>query len=281
MLSKKLYSNSKRKALSKIKVGVIGAGGRMGKAIIQVLSLSKKSELSAAVVREGAVYAGFDSGNHAGIKETGILLSTDLQKACESSDVLIDFSTHTGFESILNSALSNKKPLVIGTTGLTDSDKALIQSAATSIPIVFSPNMSVGVNLLFKLTEIAAKVLDEDFDVEVLDIHHRHKKDAPSGTAMYLKEVLLNATKRSEENVIYGRHGMYSERDQKEIAMHTMRAGEVVGEHTVYFLSPEERIEITHKAQDRKTFATGAVKAAEFLHGKSKGLYNMFDVLGI
>ncbi|PJZ85168.1 4-hydroxy-tetrahydrodipicolinate reductase [Leptospira harrisiae] len=267
--------------MSKIKVGIVGAGGRMGKAIIQVLSLSKKSELSAAVVREGAVYAGFDSGNHAGIKETGILLSSDLQKACESSDVLIDFSTHTGFETILNVALANKKPLVIGTTGLTDSDKSLIQSAATSIPIVFSPNMSVGVNLLFKLTEIAAKVLDEDFDVEVLDIHHRHKKDAPSGTAMYLKEVLLNATKRSEENVIYGRHGMYSERDQKEIAMHTMRAGEVVGEHTVYFLSPEERIEITHKAQDRKTFATGAVKAAEFLHGKSKGLYNMFDVLGI
>ncbi|EMY60417.1 4-hydroxy-tetrahydrodipicolinate reductase [Leptospira terpstrae] len=267
--------------MSKIKVGVIGAGGRMGKAIIQVLSLSKKSELSAAIVREGAIYAGFDSGNHAGIKETGILLSTDLQKACETSDVLIDFSTHTGFESILNSALANKKPLVIGTTGLTDSDKSLIQSAANSIPIVFSPNMSVGVNLLFKLTEIAAKVLDEDFDVEVLDIHHRHKKDAPSGTAMYLKEVLLNATKRSENNVIYGRHGMYPERDQKEIAMHTMRAGEVVGEHTVYFLSSEERIEITHKAQDRKTFATGAVKAAEFLYGKSKGLYNMFDVLGI
>ncbi|MCW7461700.1 4-hydroxy-tetrahydrodipicolinate reductase [Leptospira sp. 3 VSF25] len=253
----------------------------MGKAIIQVLSLSKKSVLSAAVVREGAIYAGFDSGNHAGIKETGILLSSDLQKANEDSDVLIDFSTHTGFESILNTALKNHKPLVIGTTGLTDSDKTLIKSASETIPIVFSPNMSVGVNLLFKLTEIAAKVLHEDFDIEVLDIHHRHKKDAPSGTAMYLKEVLLEASKRSEENVIYGRHGMYPERDQKEIAMHTMRAGEVVGEHTVYFFSPEERIEITHRAQDRKTFASGAVKAAEFLHGKSKGLYNMFDVLGI
>ncbi|MCW7464747.1 4-hydroxy-tetrahydrodipicolinate reductase [Leptospira levettii] len=253
----------------------------MGKAIIQVLSISKKSVLSAAVVREGAIYAGFDSGNHAGIKETGILLSSDLQKANEDSDVLIDFSTHTGFESILNTALKNHKPLVIGTTGLTDSDKTLIKSASETIPIVFSPNMSVGVNLLFKLTEIAAKVLHEDFDIEVLDIHHRHKKDAPSGTAMYLKEVLLEASKRNEENVIYGRHGMYPERDQKEIAMHTMRAGEVVGEHTVYFFSPEERIEITHRAQDRKTFASGAVKAAEFLYGKSKGLYNMFDVLGI
>lgn len=267
--------------MSKIKVGVIGAGGRMGKAIIQVLSISKKSVLSAAVVREGAIYAGFDSGNHAGIKETGILLSSDLQKANEDSDVLIDFSTHTGFESILNTALKNHKPLVIGTTGLTDSDKTLIKSASETIPIVFSPNMSVGVNLLFKLTEIAAKVLHEDFDIEVLDIHHRHKKDAPSGTAMYLKEVLLETSKRNEENVIYGRHGMYPERDQKEIAMHTMRAGEVVGEHTVYFFSPEERIEITHRAQDRKTFASGAVKAAEFLYGKSKGLYNMFDVLGI
>ncbi|MCW7505028.1 4-hydroxy-tetrahydrodipicolinate reductase [Leptospira sp. 1 VSF14] len=253
----------------------------MGKAIIQVLSLSKKSVLSAAVVREGAIYAGFDSGNHAGIKETGILLSSDLQKANEDSDVLIDFSTHTGFESTLNTALKNHKPLVIGTTGLTDSDKTLIKSASETIPIVFSPNMSVGVNLLFKLTEIAAKVLHEDFDIEVLDIHHRHKKDSPSGTAMYLKEVLLEASNRNEENVIYGRHGMYPERDQKEIAMHTMRAGEVVGEHTVYFFSPEERIEITHRAQDRKTFASGAVKAAEFLHGKSKGLYNMFDVLGI
>ncbi|MDF3819972.1 4-hydroxy-tetrahydrodipicolinate reductase [Leptospira sp. 96542] len=267
--------------MSKIKIGVIGAGGRMGKAIVQVLSQSKKSELVAAVVRDGAVYSGFDSGIHSGVKETGILLSSDLESAIGSSDVLIDFSTHISFENNLTAALKSGKPIVIGTTGLTDSDKNKIIETSKEIPIVFSPNMSVGVNLLFKLTEIAAKVLANDFDVEVLDIHHRHKKDSPSGTAMYLKEVLLQSMKRTDNNVIYGRHGMYPERDQKEIAMHTMRAGEVVGEHTVYFFSPEERIEIAHKAQDRKTFALGAVKAAEFLHGKSKGLYNMFDVLGI
>lgn len=267
--------------MSKFKIGLIGANGRMGKAIIQVLSHSARSALSAAIVKSGSVYTGFDSGIHSGIKETGILFSPDLLGACNDSDVLIDFSSHTSFSENLSVAVAKKKPIVIGTTGLKESEKALIQNASTEIPIVFSPNMSIGVNLLFKLTEIAAKVLQDSFDVEVLDIHHRHKKDSPSGTAQHLKEVLLQSLARKEDNVIYGRHGMYPERDLKEIAIHTMRAGEVIGEHTVMFFSPEERIEIAHKAQDRKTFAVGAVKAAEFLQGKSKGLYNMFDVLGI
>lgn len=267
--------------MSKLKIGLIGANGRMGKAIIQVLAQSQKSSLSSATVKAGSIYIGFDSGIHSGIKETGVIFDSDLVAACKGSDVLIDFSSHTGFSENLSIAVAEKKPIVIGTTGLTEAEKMEIQTASTQIPIVFSPNMSVGVNLLFKLTEIAAKVLQEDFDVEVLDIHHRHKKDAPSGTAQHLKEVLLRAFDRKEENVIYGRHGMYPERDPKEIAIHTMRAGEVIGDHTVFFLSPEERIEISHKAQDRKTFAVGAVKAAEFLSDKSKGLYNMFDVLGI
>ncbi|MDZ4727692.1 MAG: 4-hydroxy-tetrahydrodipicolinate reductase [Leptospira sp.] len=267
--------------MSKLKIGLIGANGRMGKAIIQVLSSSNKSTLGAAIVKEGSVYLGFDSGIHSGIKETGIIFSSDLSKGCKDSDILIDFSSHAGFADNIAMAVSEKKPIVIGTTGFTDTEKLIIQDAATKIPIVFSPNMSVGVNLLFKLTEIAAKVLQDGFDIEVLDIHHRHKKDSPSGTAQHLKEVLLKSLGRKEENVIYGRHGMYPEREQKEIAIHTMRAGEVIGDHTVFFLSPEERIEISHKAQDRKTFAVGAVKAAEFLKDKTKGLYNMFDVLGI
>jgi 4-hydroxy-tetrahydrodipicolinate reductase len=269
------------RALSKLKIGLIGANGRMGKAIIQVLATSPKSMLSSAIVKEGSVYIGFDSGIHSGIKETAIIFSSDLTQGCHDSDVLIDFSSHTSFSDNLNIAVLQKKPIVIGTTGLTESEKTQIQIASTKIPIVFSPNMSIGVNLLFKLTEIAAKVLQDGFDVEVLDIHHRHKKDSPSGTAQHLKDVLLKALERKEENVIYGRHGMYPERDPREVAIHTMRAGEVIGEHTVFFLSPEERIEISHKAQDRKTFAVGAVKAAEFLVGKSNGLYNMFDVLGI
>lgn len=267
--------------MSKLRIGMVGAGGRMGKAIIQVLANSKFSELSTAVVREGSVFLGFDSGIHAGIKETQIPFTSNMHEAAKKTDVFIDFSTHTSFLSNLEIAVTNKKPIVIGTTGLGESDKQKIRDAANEIPIVFSPNMSIGVNLLFKLTEIAAKVLSDDFDVEVLDIHHRHKKDSPSGTAVHLKEVLLKALDRKDSNVIYGRHGMYPERDKKEIAMHTMRAGEVVGEHTVYFFSPEERIEIAHKAGDRKTFALGSVKAAEFLADKKKGLYNMFDVLGL
>lgn len=267
--------------MSKLKIGLIGANGRMGKAIIQVLSQSQKSILSSATVRSESVYIGFDSGIHSGIKETGVIFASDLTSACKKSDVLIDFSSHTSFTENLSFAVTEKKPIVIGTTGLTESEKSQIESASTQIPIVFSPNMSIGVNLLFKLTEIAAKVLQDGFDVEVLDIHHRHKKDSPSGTAQHLKDVLLRSLDRKENNVIYGRHGMYPERDAKEIAIHTMRAGEVIGDHTVFFFSPEERIEISHKAQDRKTFAVGAVKAAEFLADKTKGLYNMFDVLGI
>ncbi|GBF50622.1 dihydrodipicolinate reductase [Leptospira ryugenii] len=267
--------------MSKIKIGLIGANGRMGKAIIQVLAASNRSTLSASVVKKDSVFVGLDSGIHSGLKENQILFHSDLAKACDASDILIDFSSHSAFTENLQTAAQYKKPIVIGTTGLTDVDRNLIKDLSMQIPIVFSPNMSIGVNLLFKLTEIAAKVLDEGFDIEVLDIHHRHKKDAPSGTAQHLKEILLKSLDRNEKNVIYGRHGMYPERDSKEIAMHTMRAGEVIGDHTVYFLSAEERIEISHKAQDRKTFAVGAVKAAEFLKDKSKGLYNMFDVLGI
>jgi len=141
--------------------------------------------------------------------------------------------------------------------------------------------MSVGVNLLFKLTELAAKVLRDDFDIEILDIHHKHKKDAPSGTAQRIKEVLLQTLGRSESQVIYGRQGMYPERSSQEIAVHTMRGGEVIGDHTVFFLGAEERIEISHKASDRKTFAVGAVRAGEFVSQQKKGLFDMFDVLGI
>lgn len=142
--------------------------------------------------------------------------------------------------------------------------------------------MSVGVNLLFKLVELASGVLKENYDIEVLDIHHRHKKDSPSGTAQKLKDIMLKTLNRTEKNVIYGRHGdNYSERESEEIAIHSMRAGEVVGDHTVHFFSPEERIEIKHSAQDRKTFAVGAVKAAEFVVNQKPGLFDMFDVLGI
>ncbi|WCL48742.1 4-hydroxy-tetrahydrodipicolinate reductase [Leptospira sp. GIMC2001] len=263
------------------KIALIGAGGRMGRAITQAISNTQESSLAYAVVRPDSYSIGFDSGLHCGIKENGVKFTSDLEEAIQNSDGVIDFSSVDGLEKVLSLCLQYNKPLVIGLTGLTSAQKKKIEDASNSIPIVLSPNMSVGVNLLFKLTEIAAKVLGDDFDVEVLDIHHRHKKDSPSGTANKIKEVLVQALERKESDVIYGRHGIYPERSTKEIGVHTMRAGEVVGEHTVYFFSPEERIEITHKAQDRKTFGVGSVKAVEFVIKQKPGFYDMFNVLGI
>lgn len=264
------------------KVTLIGAAGRMGKAITQVLATEQKAKLVGAVEREDSVLIGMDSGLNSQIHENHIPYTSDMKEAIRISDVVIDFSSHLTTEEVLKYCVEFRKPIVIGVTGHSENEIQKIQNASKSIPILFSPNMSVGVNLLFKLVELSAKVLQEHFDVEILDIHHRHKKDAPSGTANQIKKILLNTLSRDESNVIYGRHGNhYTERDPKQIAIHTMRAGEVVGEHTVYFISPEERIEIKHSAQDRKTFAVGAVKAAIFLNGKNAGLYSMFDVLGI
>jgi 4-hydroxy-tetrahydrodipicolinate reductase len=265
-----------------MKIGLIGAGGRMGKAITQILSHSNHSTLSGAVEKKDSILLGMDSGLNSGLTENHIPYTSDLEAVVSASDVLIDFSSHMSTLDVLSICNHSQKPLVIGSTGHSDKEVKKIEEMGKSLPIVFSPNMSVGVNLMLKLIEIAAKVLQDSFDIEILDIHHRHKKDAPSGTAMALKKVLLSALGRNESDVIYGRHGNhYAERDSKQIAVHTMRAGEVVGEHTVYFFSPEERIEIKHTATDRKTFAIGAVRAAEFVFHKQNGIYTMFDVLGI
>lgn len=265
----------------KKKVCLIGAAGRMGRSITQVLSVSQNIELSGAIEREDSILLGMDSGIHSGIKENKILYDKNPSKYIEESDVVIDFSIHTGTETILKLAAIHNKPIVVGATGHSHEESKIIQSYSQKIPLIHAPNMSVGVNLLFKLIELAAPALGEHFDIELLDIHHRHKKDAPSGTAMALKNILLKALNRTESDISYGRHGNYGERDSRQIAIHTMRAGEVIGEHTVFFISPEERIEISHRAEDRKTFAVGAVKAAEFLIHQKKGLYTMFDVLGI
>jgi 4-hydroxy-tetrahydrodipicolinate reductase len=266
---------------NKKKVCLIGAAGRMGKSITQVLSYSSTLQLGSAIEREDSIYLGLDSGLHSNTKENQILYSANRERGIAESAVIIDFSSHTETLPILERAAFYKKPVVIGATGHTVEETLKIKEFSQKIPLIYSPNMSVGVNLLLKLIELAAPVLGDHFDIELLDIHHRHKKDSPSGTAMALKNVLLKALQRDESHVIYGRHGMYGERDPKQIAVHTMRAGEVIGEHTVYFTSPEERIEISHRAEDRKTFAVGAVKAADFLVLQKIGLYTMFDVLGL
>lgn len=266
----------------KLKVTLIGSGGRMGISITQVLAKSTKSMLFAAVERENSPLVGKDVGVNAGIGEIGKLYTTHTEEAISGCDVIIDFGSAENTKTILDLAIKYKKPIVIGVTGLDDAFLQKIKEASVQIPILQSPNMSVGVNLLFKLAEMTARVLGDEYDIEILDIHHRHKKDSPSGTAMKLKEVLLSTLGRTESDVSYGRHGKeYGERDKKEIAIHSMRAGEVIGDHTAYFFSPDERIEISHKARDRRTFAVGAVKAAEFIYEQKIGSFHMFDVLGI
>ncbi len=267
--------------MNKSGVCLIGAGGRMGRAITERLSVSHDASLKYAIDRPDAVFIGMDSGLYSGMKSNGVNYSSSIEEGVKNSDVVIDFSASANLKEVISSCLKFNKPVVVGVTGLTDAQKVELRSASGSIPVLFSPNMSIGVNLLFKLVELAAGVLQDEFDIEILDIHHRHKKDSPSGTAQKLKEILLTKLGRTEENVIYGREGIYEERDRKEIAIHTMRAGEVVGDHTVSFFSAEEIIDIKHSAKDRKTFAVGAVRAAEFLVGKEKGFFDMFDVLGI
>ncbi len=253
----------------------------MGRAITERLSVSPNAHLKYAVDRADAVFIGMDSGLYSGQKSNGINYTSDIEDAVKNSDVVIDFSSNSNLTSVVGFCLKFNKPVVVGVTGLTETQKLELINSSGSIPILFSPNMSIGVNLLFKLVELTAKALGDDFDIEILDIHHRHKKDSPSGTAQKIKDILLSSLGRTEKNVIYGREGNYEERDQKEIGIHSMRAGEVVGDHTVKFFSSEEIIDIKHSAKDRKTFAVGAVRAAEFLVKKERGFFDMFDVLGI
>ncbi|MCK6380089.1 MAG: 4-hydroxy-tetrahydrodipicolinate reductase [Leptospiraceae bacterium] len=253
----------------------------MGRAITERLSVSHNAFLKYAVDRESAIFLGMDSGLYSGIQSNGVLYTSDIEEGIKNSDAVIDFSASANLKQVISSCVKFKKPVVVGVTGLTETQKLELKNASNSIPILFSPNMSIGVNLLFKLVQLAAGVLKDEFDIEILDIHHRHKKDSPSGTAQKLKEILLSTLNRTEENVIYGREGIYEEREKKEIGIHSMRAGEVVGDHTVSFFSAEEIIEVKHSAKDRKTFAVGAVRAAEFLVGKSTGFFDMYDVLGI
>lgn len=207
----------------------------------------------------------------------------DLLEAFQGVDAAIDFTVHHFTSSVLEAALNTTTPLVIGTTGHTDEERAAITEAAKSLPIVFAPNFSVGVNTLFYLTRKAAEILGNDtFDIEVTEMHHRHKIDAPSGTARRLLEILNEETQTDyEKDVTHGRVGNIGARPKKEIGMHTLRGGDVVGDHTVMFAADGERVELTHKASSRMTFASGAVRAAVWLQDKPPGLYDMQDVLGL
>jgi len=264
------------------RIAVTGAAGRMGRTLIEACELADNAHLVAAIELAGSKVIGMDAGELAGIGKKNIAIVDSIDAVTGQLDVLIDFTTPAATLANLAACRSANKRLVIGTTGLSAAHKKEIAAAANDIAIVLAPNMSVGVNLCFKLLDIAARVMNEDIDIEIIEAHHRHKVDAPSGTALAMGEVVANALGRDlKDCAVYGRQGHTGERDRVTIGFETIRAGDIVGEHTVMFAGIGERVEITHKASSRMTFAKGAVRAAKWLMAQNKGLFDMQDVLGL
>jgi 4-hydroxy-tetrahydrodipicolinate reductase len=268
--------------MEKLRIAIVGASGRMGQCLIKVVSISDDVVLTAAVCRSGSTAIGKDAGEIAMIGQLGIKITDGLASVIDDFDVVIDFTRPDASMGYIEICRQAGKKMVIGTTGYSQAQKSTIDDAAQQIPMVLAPNMSVGVNLSLKLLEMTAKVMGDYTDIEVIEAHHRHKIDAPSGTALRMGEVVANTLGRNlKECAIYGREGNTGERDRKTIGFSTIRAGDIVGEHTVMFADEGERVEITHKATSRMTFANGAVRAAIWLNDKISGLYDMQDVLNL
>lgn len=264
------------------RIAIAGCAGRMGRALLEAVHNDPKVALGAAFERPGSSLVGVDAGELAGLGGQGVVIGDSLAAAVERFDVLIDFTApeatcrHAGF------CAEHGKRLVIGTTGLTEQERTEIESQARQTAIMMAPNMSVGVNLVLKLLELTARVVGASTDIEILEAHHRHKKDAPSGTALAMGEVIADTLGRDlSQCAVYGREGITGERAPETIGFATVRAGDIVGEHTALFADLGERIEITHKASSRLTFANGAVRAANWLMQQRSGLYDMQDVLGL
>ena len=264
------------------KVGILGASGRMGRALLETLSASPEVVLAFAAIRDNSPLIGTDAGLLVGQKANGILLSALSDVAFEDVDVVIDFTLPDALANTLQKAKAAKIPLVIGTTGLNDKQLASIDEAAKSIPIVFSANYSIGVNLLFALARQATRVMHKHSDIEIMEAHHRFKRDAPSGTALAIGEHIADELGVNlSERAVYARQGDTGEREAGSIGFATIRAGDIVGEHTVLFASMAERLELSHKASSRLTFAQGAVSAASWITARPVGLYSMQNVLAI
>lgn len=264
------------------RIAISGASGRMGVNLINACEQNSAAQLSVALERDGSPSLGKDAGELAGLNALAINVVADMQGVDADFDVLIDFTRPEACLEKIQYCVEHKKSVVIGTTGFSDAQKDEIKKAAEIVPIVFAPNMSVGVNVTLKLLELAAKVMGNNMDIEVIEAHHRHKVDAPSGTALRMGEVVAEALGSSlEERAVYSREGIIGERKQGTIGFSTIRAGDIVGDHTVMFADDGERVEITHKASSRMTFATGAIRAACWLTNQPVGLYDMQDVLGL
>lgn len=264
-----------------IRVAVTGAAGRMGQMIVRIISETPGVILSGAVEYPGHAAIGKDAGDLAGVGSLGVLITAGLGTAISGCDVVIDFTSAKASLDHLDLVASQGKAIVVGSTGFTPEEKAAI-NARKDAKIFFAPNMSVGMNLLFKLVYDAAKILGDEYDVEIIETHHRFKKDSPSGSAIRLAESVADALDRNAaSDVVHGREGLVGERTRKEIGMHAVRAGDVVGDHTVVFGALGERLELTHKASSRETFARGAVRASLWISDKAPGVYDMMDVLGL
>ncbi len=265
-----------------IRVAVTGAAGRMGRTLIEAVGLRDELTLSAAIEQPGSSLVGADAGELAGLGKLGVAIADDINAVVDDFDVLIDFTIPVATLVNVAACAAAGKGMVIGTTGFTPEQQAEIDAAAENIAICKASNFSTGVNVCFELLDMAARILGEDSDIEVYEAHHRHKIDAPSGTALSMGQVVADALGRDLSKVaVYGREGQTGARDRDTIGFATVRGGDVVGDHTVTFHAEGERVEITHKASSRMSFGRGAVRAAAWLGEKPAGLYDMRDVLGL
>ena len=263
------------------RICVAGASGRMGQMLIDAVRAADDCVLSGALDISASPAIGQDAGAYAG-QPLGVAITADVAAGLQGSQVLIDFTRPEGTLQHLRECVKQRVNLVIGTTGFTDAQKAEITDAAKHIAIVMAPNMSVGVNVTLKLLEMAAKAMATGYDIEIIEAHHRHKVDAPSGTALKMGEVIADALGRDlKDCAVYAREGVTGERDPSSIGFATIRGGDIVGDHTVLFAGTGERIEITHKSSSRATYAQGSLRAVRFLAGRTAGLHDMFDVLGL
>jgi 4-hydroxy-tetrahydrodipicolinate reductase len=262
-------------------IAIAGASGRMGQMLIDAVRAADDCTLAGALDIPGSPSLGLDAGAFSG-QATGVLITADVREGLKNSQALIDFTRPEGTLAHLQMCRELGVAAVIGTTGFTDEQKAEIAEIAKSIPIMMAPNMSVGVNVTLKLLEMAAKALSTGYDIEIVEAHHRHKVDAPSGTALKMGEVIADALGRDlKECAVYERYGVTGERDPSSIGFATIRGGDIVGDHTVLFAGTGERIEISHKSSSRATYAQGSLRAVRFLAGRAPGLYDMFDVLNL
>jgi 4-hydroxy-tetrahydrodipicolinate reductase len=264
-----------------VQIAISGVSGRMGRALLEAVAADADCALRAAIDRAGSPLVGQDAGTAWGVA-SGVSVTDQPAAALKGAHALIDFTRPEATFGYLDACVAAGVPLVIGTTGFDEAGRARIAAAAQQIPVVFAPNMSVGVNLLMKLAELAAQVLEDGYDIEIIEAHHRHKVDAPSGTALGLGQAVARAINRDLAScAVYGREGVTGERDPRTIGFATVRGGDIVGDHTLLFAGIGERVELTHKASSRATFAQGALRAAKWLQGRAPGLYDMRDVLNL